>query len=143
MSEDQWPPTLTPYVAVPDARRALQWYSDVLGATPRGEPYEMPDGSIGHAEVGIGNAVLMFADSTDGVPVAAPSGGGPHSHTLHLQVADTDATTARAAAHGAQVERQPEDQPYGRVAVIVDPFGHRWMFNTPPAGDGNPAAAPG
>ncbi len=128
-----WPPTLTPYIAVGDARSAIDWYARVLGATPRGEPVVMPDGSIGHAEIGIGDAVLMLAEGSDEVPVQPPQAGGTYSHTLHVQVADVDDTVERARQNGAEIERQPTDQPYGRVAVMVDPFGHRWMLNKPPA----------
>src|SRR5215216_1836010 len=81
-----WPPTLTPYIAVRDARRALDWYPDVFGAERRGEPYVMADGSIGHAELGIGDAVLMLSEGSTQVPVQPPLGGGTFSHTLHLQV---------------------------------------------------------
>lgn len=128
-----WPPTLTPYIAVHDARAAIEWYVKVFDATPRGEPFVMPDGSIGHAELGIGDAVLMLAEGSDEVPVQPPQAGIPHSHSLHVQVPDVDGTVARARQEGADVEREPVDQPYGRVAVVVDPFGHRWMLNRPPA----------
>ncbi|MGH3662577.1 MAG: VOC family protein, partial [Micromonosporaceae bacterium] len=136
--EPAWPPTLTPYIAVSDGRRALDWYAAVLGAQLRGDIYVMPDGSIGHAEIALGNAVLMVSEGSSEVPVRAPE-GDMHSHSLHLQVVDVDTVTARAAKHGAAVEREPTDEPYGRVSVVVDPFGHRWMFNTPPEGAGNPA----
>jgi uncharacterized glyoxalase superfamily protein PhnB len=129
---DTWPPTLTPYIAVHDARRALDWYVDVLGAHRRGEPYVMPDGSIGHAEVGIGDAVLMLAEGSSQVPVQPPSGQRTFSHSIHAQVDDVDGTVRRAREHDAEVEREPADEPYGRVAVIVDPFGHRWILNKPP-----------
>jgi uncharacterized glyoxalase superfamily protein PhnB len=136
MTDLAWPPALTPYIAVGDARRALDWYATVFGARPRGEPYVMPDGSIGHAELAIGDAVLMLSESSSEVPVRAP-GAGPaadrtFSHSLHVQVDDVDGAVARARELGAEVEREPGDQPYGRVAVIVDPFGHRWMLNKPP-----------
>ncbi|HEV8557050.1 MAG TPA: VOC family protein [Actinophytocola sp.] len=134
-TELTYPATLAPYIVVSDARAALDWYVDVFGATPRGEPIVNADGTIGHAEVGIGTAVLMFAEASDlwpDVPVAPPS-GPHHSHTLHLQIEDVDDTTHRAAAAGATVERPPTDQPYGRGSVIVDPFGHRWMLLRPPA----------
>lgn len=129
-----WPPTLTPYIAVHDARAAIDWYVGVFGASPRGEPYVMPDGSVGHAEIAIGDAVLMLAEGSDEVPVQPPGGSGPFSHTLHVQVADVDGTIATARERGGRVEREPADQPYGRVAVLVDPFGHRWMLNQPPPG---------
>ena len=134
--EPAWPPTLTPYIVVSDARRAMGWYVEVFGAQRRGELYINADGTIGHAEVGIGNAVLMFAEASDlwpDVPVRAPESPATFSHTLHLEVDDVDASTERARRHGALVEREPVDQPYGRGSVIVDPFGHRWMLLRPPA----------
>jgi uncharacterized glyoxalase superfamily protein PhnB len=136
------PPTLTPYIVVSDARRAVDWYVEVLGAQRRGELFVNADGTIGHAEVGIGDAVLMFAEASGlwpDVPVRAPGAPGPpdspatFSHSLRLQVDDVDGTTERARRGGAQVEREPADQPYGRASVIVDPFGHRWMLLRPPA----------
>ena len=135
--EPAWPPALTPYIVVSDARRAMDWYIEVFGAQRRGELYVNADGTIGHAEVGIGDAVLMFAEHSDlwpDVPVRAPDSPTTFSHTLHLEVADVDGTTERARRNGAVVERPPTDQPYGRGSVIVDPFGHRWMLLRPPAG---------
>jgi uncharacterized glyoxalase superfamily protein PhnB len=129
-------PTLTPYIVVADARRALDWYVEVLGAQPRGEPHVNADGTIGHAEVGLGDAVLMFAEASGlwpDVPVRAPDSPATFSHTLHLAVEDVDGTTERARRGGASVEREPAEAPYGRGAVIVDPFGHRWILLRPPA----------
>ena len=131
-----WPPTLTPYIVVSDARRALDWYEEVFGAQRRGEPIVNADGTIGHAEVGLGDAVLMLSEASDlwpNVPVRAPDSPATFSHSLHLGVDDVDGTTERARRSGASVEREPADQPYGRAAVIVDPFGHRWILLRPPA----------
>jgi len=130
------PPALTPDIVVSDARRAMDWYIEVFGAQRRGELHVNADGTIGHAEVGIGDAVLMFAEASDlwpDVPVRPPDSPATFSHTLHLQVDDVDASTERARRSGASVEREPVDQPYGRSSVIVDPFGHRWMLRRPPA----------
>jgi len=135
--EPALPPALTPAIVVSDARRAMQWYGEVFGAQPRGEPIVNADDTIGHAEVGIGDAVLMFAEASDlwpEVPVRAPDSPETFSHSLHLDVDDVDATTELARRTGARVEREPAEQPYGRAAVIVDPFGHRWMLLTRPAG---------
>jgi uncharacterized glyoxalase superfamily protein PhnB len=135
------PPVLTPYIVVSDARRALDWYAGVFGAQRRGELYVNADGTIGHAEVGIGDAVLMLAEASDlwpDVPVRAPDSPSTFSHTLHLEVDDVDGTTERARRSGASVEREPADQPYGRGSVIVDPYGHRWMLLRPPAGTAGP-----
>jgi uncharacterized glyoxalase superfamily protein PhnB len=129
--EPAWPPSLTPYIVVSDARRALDWYTEVFGAQRRGEPIVNADGTIGHAEVGIGDAVLMLSEASGlwpDVPVRAPDSPATFSHSLHLEVDDVDASTARARRGGAAVEREPADQPYGRAAVIVDPFGHRWIL---------------
>jgi len=134
--EPAWPPALTPYIVVSDARRAMDWYVEVFGAQRHGELYVNADGTIGHAEVEIGDAVLMFAEHSDlwpDVPVRAPDSPATFSHTLHLRVDDVDGTTERARRSGASVEREPTDQPYGRGSVIVDPFGHRWMLLRPPA----------
>jgi uncharacterized glyoxalase superfamily protein PhnB len=134
--EPAWPPALTPYIVVSDARRAMDWYVEAFGAQRRGEPHVNADGTIGHAEVGIGDAVLMFSEASDlwpDVPVRAPDSPATFSHSLHLEVDDVDATTERARRAGAAVERQPADQPYGRASVIVDPFGHRWILLRRPA----------
>jgi uncharacterized glyoxalase superfamily protein PhnB len=130
------PPALTPYIVVSDARRAMDWYVEVFDAQRRGDVHVNSDGTIGHAEVGLGDAVLMFSEASDlwpNVPVRAPDSPATFSHTLHLEVADVDGTTERARRNGAAVEREPADQPYGRAAVIVDPFGHRWTLRRPPA----------
>ncbi|HSZ42464.1 MAG TPA: VOC family protein [Trebonia sp.] len=135
--EPAWPPTLTPYIMVSDARRAVDWYVEVFGAQRRGEPHVNADGTIGHVEVGIDDGVLMLSEPSGlwpDVPVRAPDSPATFSHTLHLQVDDVDGTTERARRGGATVEREPTDQFYGRGAVIVDPFGHRWTLLRPPAG---------
>ena len=134
--EPAWPPALTPYIVVSDARRALDWYVKVFGAQRRGELHVNADGTIGHAEVGIGDAVLMFSEASDlwpDVPVRAPDSPATFSHSLHLEADDVDATTERARRNGASVEREPADQPYGRSSVIVNPFGHRWILLRRPA----------
>jgi uncharacterized glyoxalase superfamily protein PhnB len=125
------PPTLTPYIVVSDARRAIDWYVAVFDAQLRGEFHVNADNTIGHAEVGIGDAVLMLSEASGlwpDVPVRAPDSPATFSHSLHLEVGDVDGTTERARRGGALVEREPADQPYGRSAVIVDPFGHRWIL---------------
>jgi uncharacterized glyoxalase superfamily protein PhnB len=128
-------PALAPSIVVADARRAMDWYIEVFDATRRGDPHVNADGTIGHAEVGLGDAVLMFAEASalwPDVPVRAPGSPATFSHTLHLEVDDVDARTERARRSGASVEREPADQFYGRSAVIVDPFGHRWTLLRPP-----------
>lgn len=131
-----WPPTLTPYIVVSDARAARDWYIEVFAATDRGEPHVNDDGTIGHMELGLGDAVLMFSETSDlypDIPVQAPDSPTTFSHSLHLEVPNVDDTIALARRRGATVQREPADQPYGRGATIVDPFGHRWLILTPPS----------
>lgn len=129
--QDRLPDRLTPYLAVSDARRALQWYQDVLTAHQATEPIVMPDGRVGHAELELPGARLYLADEHPELGVEAPRPDQGAAVTLHLQVDDVDAVTQRATAAGADLQRSPSDNPYGRIAVIRDPFGHRWMLNGP------------
>ncbi|MGH8860304.1 MAG: VOC family protein [Jatrophihabitantaceae bacterium] len=122
---------LAPYLAVADARAALEWYADVFGAVRRGDPIVMPDGRIGHAELDLGDARIFLADAHPEIGVVAPEPGSGATVTLHLEVDDVDVVIARASAASARVERAPSDNPYGRTGVIRDPFGHRWMLNGP------------
>ena len=124
------PSALTPYLVVHDARAALAFYAEALGAVPRGEPYVEPDGRIGHAELEVAGALVMLADEYPELGLLGPLARGGVSATLHLQVPDVDATVARALAAGAELERPAADAPYGRTAVVRDPAGHRWMLQT-------------
>jgi uncharacterized glyoxalase superfamily protein PhnB len=133
---------VVPYLAVADAPRALAWYADALGARPRGEPIVMPDGRVGHAELEIAGHVLMLADEHPEIGVVAPEPGRGVAVTLHLTVDDVDALTARAVDAGAELERPPADYPYGRNAVVRDPFGHRWLVASATAPSGDEPAAP-
>jgi uncharacterized glyoxalase superfamily protein PhnB len=137
-SAPAWGPDVTPYIGVYDGRRALDWYVEVFEAEQRGEPYVMPDGSIGHAEIGIGDAVVMVAGGAPGAPEVMaphvePAPGILAAYSIFVAVPDVDATIERALAGGASLERPATDEPYGRTGVIRDPFGHRWMVHTPPA----------
>lgn len=121
---------ITPYLCVRDTQEALRWYAAALGAEPQGEPIMMDDGRTGHAEMTVAGARLFMADEFPEIGVAAPQPGAGSAVTLHLDVPDAAAATERAAARGASVERAPERKDYGVVAVIRDPFGHRWMLNS-------------
>ena len=123
---------LTPYIAVSNARAAIGWYADVFGATVTFEPIEMPDGRIGHVELDIDGASLMMSDAHPDLQCPAPVIGEGSPVTLHLSVTDVDAVVGAARTAGAVVDRGPEDNPgIGRVAVLRDPFGHRWFLNQP------------
>lgn len=133
---------LTPYLAVPDVRAAIEWYVDAMGGQAVGEPVVMPDGRIGHAELGIAGARVFLSDEHPDIGVAAPAPGAGAAVSLHLEVADVDAVIVRTVSAGAAVEREPSDNAYGRVGVIRDPFGHRWMLNSPPADPASSSSAP-
>ena len=120
---------LTPYLIVADARRALEWYVRAMGAEHVGTPIVMPDGRIGHAELVLAGSSVYIADETPESPVAAPRPGARATVSLVVEVPDVDESLARASAAGAEVERAAADHPYGRNAVIRDPFGHRWMLS--------------
>jgi uncharacterized glyoxalase superfamily protein PhnB len=138
------PQTLTPYLAVDDARRAVDWYATTFGGVP-GEPIVMPDGRIGHAEVRIGAATLALADEHPELGLLGPNARGGVSQSIVIDVSDVDTVIDRAVAGGARLERPARDEPYGRMGVVIDPFGHRWMVNTPPPAEttaAEPAAEP-
>jgi PhnB protein len=123
---------LTPYLAVQDAAAAIAWYVDHLGAVVTYEPILMPDGRIGHVELALDGAGWMMADEFPDLQVEAPDPWRGSAVTLHLTVDDVDGVTQRFVAGGATLDRGPEDNPQtGRVAVVRDPFGHRWFLNRP------------
>lgn len=136
-------PVVAPYLIVRDARGAIDWYTEALGARLRGAPLVMPEGRIGHAELDLGGGVVYLADESPVSRVAAPRPGEPAAVSLTAQVADVDAAVERAVAAGAELERRAADNPYGRNAVIVDPFGHRWILSAEAATSPAPAAGGG
>lgn len=123
-------PAAVPYLAVADARAAIDWYAEIFGATVVGELYEMPDGRVGHAELRIGDGVVYLADENPGLGFTAPR-RGESSVSLMLPVDDADEVRARAVAAGAHGDREPYDGYGQRNAWIVDPFGHRWGLHSP------------
>ena len=120
---------VTPYLAVTDARAAVEFYVTVFGGRRRGKPITMPDGRVGHVEVLLGDSVLMMADEFPEMGLVAPVNRGGVSESLRLEVADPDAVVAAALAAGATLERPVADSPYGRGGVLLDPSGHRWMVS--------------
>jgi PhnB protein len=122
---------LTPYLAVHDARAASAWYVEHLGAVVTYEPIVMPDGRVGHMEMAVEGAPWMMADEHPEIQVEAPDPARGAAVTLHLTVDDLDALVERVVSGGAALDRGPEDNPVGRVAVFRDPFGHRWFLNQP------------
>ena len=123
-------PRLSPYLCIDGAARAIDFYVDVLGATERMR-MAGPDGRIGHAELGLGNSVIMLADEYPDVGHLSPARIGGTPVTLHAYVEDVDAVFEKALSAGAKSLRPVEDQFYGdRSGQFEDPFGHRWNIAT-------------
>lgn len=132
---------ITPYLTVKDARAAIDWYRNAFGARVSFEPIVMDDGRIGHVELTIGeDATFMMSDEFDDAGVAAPDPARHNSVALHVETTAVDVVVRQARTVGAQIDREPEDTPHGRIAVLHDPFGHRWVFNQPPADPERPSA---
>lgn len=123
-------PQVTPYLAVEDANRAIEWYSTVFGTRERMR-LGAPDGKVGHAELELGDSLLMLADEFPEMGMRSPKAVGGTPVTISLYVDDVDGVFERAVQGGAKPLRQIEDQFYGdRVGSFEDPFGHRWSVAT-------------
>lgn len=117
---------LTPYLAVSDARAALDFYVEVFGARRRAEPIVMEDGRIGHAELAIGDSVLMLADEFPDIGHVTAAAGGA---SMRVEVSDVDTSFERAVALGAEVLEPLKASSHGRGGSIRDPFGQRWLLS--------------
>jgi PhnB protein len=123
---------ITPCLIVSDGDKALSFYAQVFGATERMR-FPGPDGTIAHAEIQIGDSVIMVEDETPArgtkAPPAAGVAGSPFF--LFIYVENVDDVVPRAVELGATLVRAPETQFYGdRDAYIMDPFGHGWVVAT-------------
>ena len=121
---------VSPYLVVDDAAAAIDFYCQVLGATERMR-MAAPSGKIGHAELQIGDSVVMLADEWPDMGALGPRTVGGTPVTLSVYVEDVDATFRRALDAGARALREVADQFYGdRVGAFEDPFGHHWHVAT-------------
>jgi PhnB protein len=122
--------TLTPYLIVKGAARALDFYQKAFGATELMRMAD-PSGRIGHAEIKVGDSVLMMADEHPEMGALSPQSLGGSSVFILLYVEDVDTRFNQAVAAGAQVVRPLADQFYGdRSGTLTDPFGHKWTIAT-------------
>lgn len=120
----------TPYLCVKDAAKALEFYKKAFGAKELMRMGE-PGGKIGHAEIKIGEAIIMLADEFPDYGYLSPQSIGGTPVSMMIYVEDVDGFVNKAVAAGATVMRPVEDQFYGdRSAQLEDPFGHRWHFAT-------------
>jgi PhnB protein len=123
--------SLQPYLMFVNTVEAIAFFAKIFGAKER-LCMKTPEGGVAHAEIEIGDSVVMMADENAEMQAfAAPHyGGSPVS--LMVYVEDCDATYAQAIEAGATSVREPADQPYGdRMAGILDPFGYKWWIAHP------------
>jgi PhnB protein len=124
--------SVTPYLIIGKGRagQAIDFYTRAFNAKEIMR-MPMPEGTIGHAEIRLGDSVIMLADEAPKIDAYGPEHFKGSPITLHVYVPDVDATTKQATAAGATVVRPLADQFYGdRTVGLTDPFGHRWYFAT-------------
>jgi len=123
--------TLTPFLTVRDASRAIDFYQKAFGADVRGGVAKGPDGKVMHAELRIGDSIIMLSDEYPEFGSLSPQSGGSTSMGLHIYVDDVDHAFDRAVKAGAHVEMPVADQFWGdRYGRLKDPFGHKWSLAT-------------
>lgn len=123
-------PRVTPYLCVDGAADAIRFYSDVLEAVERGR-LTGPDGMVSHAEIMIGDSLIMLSDEFPEMGFVGPRAVGGTPVSIMVYVEDVDATYAKALENGASALRPVQDQFYGdRTGMFEDPWGHRWTVGT-------------
>jgi PhnB protein len=113
---------VTPVLIVEGAAKLIDFITTVFGGQERPR-MSMPDGSVAHAEITVGDSMIMVSDATEQFPATTAS--------LHVYVGNVDDVFKRAVAAGATVEGEPEDHFYGdRSGAVRDAFGNRWSIST-------------
>jgi PhnB protein len=122
--------SVTPYLIVAGAARAIDFYKQAFGARERMRLTD-PSGNVGHAELTIGDSAVMLADEYPDMGFRGPQAFGGSPVGIHLYVADVDALFAQALAAGATTLQPVQDKFYGdRSGTLRDPFGHLWTLST-------------
>ena len=121
--------TVTAYLMVDDAAKALDFYREAFGAE---ELYRLPMGDkIGHAEIMIGDTHLMLADEFPDMDALGPNKRGGATASFMIYVPDADAAYDRAVKAGAKADRPLKNEFWGdRIGTVIDPFGHKWSLAT-------------
>ena len=121
---------VTAYLIIRGAARALEYYKKAFGATEIMR-FPGPGDTIAHAEIKIGDGVVMLADEAPDMGYRSPPSIGGTPVSLLFYVADVDARFAQAIKAGGKVQRAVQDQFYGdRSGTLEDPFGHIWTIAT-------------
>ena len=122
--------TITPYLAVEDAKAAIDFYKRAFGATER-LAMDGPGGTIAHAELQIGDSMIMLSDPFPQSTIRPPSERGGPTSSLFVYVDDVDAVVQKAVDEGATLASPVENQFWGdRWGTVTDPFGHHWQIAT-------------
>ena len=122
--------TVTAYLAVDDAAEAIAYYTKAFGAKERGR-MDAPDGKIAHAELEIGDSVVMLSDPFPQASTRTPKELGGTSASIFMYVEDVDAVVKQAVEAGATILMEVSDQFWGdRFGTVADPFGHSWSIAT-------------
>ncbi len=135
MTNAKWKPdgyhTVTPYLTIKGVAKAIEFYKKAFGAQ---EVHQMPgpEGKIMHAEIRIGDSLIMLADEFPDMPCGkSPQTLGGSPVTVFMYVENVDTVFNQATAAGATVVMEPKDQFWGdRFGNLVDPFGHNWALAT-------------
>jgi PhnB protein len=123
-------PQVTPYLCIDGASEAIEFYGRVFGATERTR-MPGPEGRIGHAELQIGDSLIMLSDEYPDMGALSPKAVGGTPVTMSVYTEDVDAVFDRALEEGATALRPVENQFYGdRAGQFEDPFGYRWSVAT-------------
>jgi len=122
--------TLTPFLTVRNAVRAIEFYKQAFGAEERGVT-KGPDGKVMHAELKIGDSIIMLSDEWPEFGALSPLSSGGAGMGLHIYLDGVDAAFDRAVKAGAKVDMPVMDQFWGdRYGKLTDPFGHKWSIAT-------------
>jgi PhnB protein len=122
--------TITPYLVIKGAAKAIDYYKKVLGATVVVR-MDGPGGRVGHAELQIGDSRIMLADENPAMGNRSAESIGASPVSLYVYLPDCDKVVAKAVAEGAKILKPVQDQFYGdRSGFIQDPFGHLWGIAT-------------
>jgi len=122
--------TATRYLSISGAKDAIEFYKLAFGAT---EVFRLntPTGDIAHAEIKIGDSLIMLSEPSEDSPMPSPDTLGGSTVAIHLYVEDVDAMFEQAIDAGALDIKSVEDQFYGdRMGTLKDPFGHIWFIST-------------
>jgi PhnB protein len=122
--------SITPYMVVRDARKAIKFYQEAFGATECGI-MDGPNGLVMHAEIQIGDSKIMLADEMPNFDSLGPQSRGGCTSSLLIYVENVDAAFDRAVKAGCTVKMPVADQFWGdRYGKLADPFGHQWSIAT-------------